>query len=147
MFNGWLNGATLNLDFLIPTISEAGLLPEGADISSLSFAFGGMLTPGLVGADPTDLNTFGDSIPGGGSILNSLGISLSITDPLALDLPFVAHGVGLAGALAGLEQVIAELLSGNLDFDGPPPEVVPDPGAATDFDFGALLADLFGGAQ
>lgn len=145
MFNGWLNGATLNLDFLIPTISEAGLLPEGADITSLSFAFGGMTTPGLVGADPSDLETFGDVIPGGGSILNSLGITLSITDPLELELPFLAHGVGLTGALIGLEQVFAELFSGNLDFDGPPPEVVPDPGAATDFDFAGLWSGLFGG--
>lgn len=146
MFNGWLNGATLNLDALIPTVADAGLLPDGVDITSLSFAFGGLLTPGLVGADPTDINSFGDSIPGGGSILNALGINLSITDPLALDLPFLPHGVGPTGALIGLEQVIAELLSGNLNYDGPP-ATDPDPGAATDFDLGALWADLFGGSS
>lgn len=145
MFNGWLNGATLNLDFLIPVVSEAGLLPEGADITSLSFAFGGLLTPGVVGADPTDFGTFGDAIPGGGSILNSLGLTLSITDPLELELPFLAHGVGLAGALIGLEQVLAEVLSGVLDFVGPPVEEVPDLGAATDFDL-SWVADLFSGA-
>lgn len=146
MFNGWLNGATLNLDALIPLVADAGLLPDSVAIDSLTFAFGGILTPGLVGADPTDTNTFGDSFPGGGSILNSLGLTLGITDPLELNLPFLAHGVGLSGALIGLEQVLATFLSGDLVFDSPPAEV-PDPGAATDFDFGALLADLFGGSQ
>lgn len=142
MFNGWLNGATLNLDALIPVVSEAGLLPEGAEITALSFAFGGLLTPGLVGADPSDINFFGDAIPGGGSIFNSLGLSLSITDPLPLDLPFLAHGVGLAGAMIGLQQVLAEFLSGNLDFDGPE-EVAAGTGVASDV-LAGLLADLFG---
>lgn len=145
MFNGLLNGATLNLDALIPAVADAGLLPEGVSIDSLSFAFGGLLTPGLVGADPTDLTTFGDAIPGGGSILNSLGLTLGITDPLELTLPFLAHGVGPTGAMIGLEQVIAELLNGNLVFDPPDvPDVDPGAGAAGDV-FAGLLADLFGG--
>ncbi|BBX21404.1 hypothetical protein MTER_08150 [Mycolicibacter terrae] len=145
MFNGLLNGATLNLDALIPAIADADLLPlpEGTAITSLSFAFGGLLTPGLVGADPGDLTFFGDAVPGGGSIFNSLGLGLSITDPLPLELPVLAHGVGLGGAMAGLEQAIAEFLSGNLVFD-PPDDVVPDPGLATD-GLAGLLADLFGG--
>ncbi|ORV41317.1 hypothetical protein AWC02_18090 [Mycolicibacter engbaekii] len=149
MFNGWLNGATINLDFLLPTISEAGLLPEGAAISGLSFAFGGLLSPGEVGGNLEAL--LGSEIPppvfGGGSILNGLGITISVTDPLELDLAFgQGQGVGFLGALAGLGQSLALLLTGDLDFDGPPVEVVPDPGVATDFDFGALWADLFGGA-
>ncbi|MGV0749250.1 outer membrane porin GjpA [Mycolicibacter minnesotensis] len=150
MVNGLLNGATLNLDFLIPTVTEAGLLPEGVGISGLSFAFGGLLSPGEVGGtiDALSAAELPPPIFGGGSILNALGITVSVTDPLTLDLTFgPGQGVGLTGALAGLEQVLALLLTGDLDFDGPPPEVEPDPGAATDFDFGALLADLFGGAQ
>ncbi|GFG86351.1 hypothetical protein MALGJ_30270 [Mycolicibacter algericus] len=145
MFNGLLNGATLNLDALIPALTEGDLLPlpEGAEISSLSFAFGGLLTPGLVGADPGDITYFGDAVPGGGSIFNSLGLGLSITDPLPLDLPVLPHGVGLGGAIAGLEQAIAEFLSGNLVFD-PPDDVIPDPALATD-GLAGLLADLFGG--
>lgn len=148
MFNGLLNGATLNLDALIPALTEGDLLPlpEGTEISSLSFAFGGLLTPGLVGADPGDLTYFGDAVPGGGSIFNSLGLGLSITDPLPLDLPVLAHGVGLAGAMAGLQQAIAEFLGGGLVFDSPD-DVVPDAGLATDFDLGAIVADLFGGAS
>ncbi|MCV7383510.1 outer membrane porin GjpA [Mycolicibacter longobardus] len=148
MFNGLLNGATLNLDALLPALADSGMLPlpEGTEITSLSFAFGGMLTPGLVGADPGDTMFFGDAVPGGGSIFNALGLTLGITDPLTLELPFLPHGVGLAGAMAGLQQAIAEFLTGDLDFDGPD-DVVPDPAAAADFDFGGLLGDLFGGAS
>ncbi|OMC03752.1 hypothetical protein A5735_00705 [Mycolicibacter heraklionensis] len=148
MFNGWLNGATLNLDFLIPMVSEAGLLPEGTDISALSFAFGGLLSPGEVGGNLDAL--LGSEVPppifGGGSILNGLGITISVTDPLEIDLPFgPGQGVGYLGALVGLEQVIALVLSGTLDFDGPPVEEVPDLGAATAFDL-SWVADLFSGA-
>ncbi|BBY32891.1 hypothetical protein BST33_13125 [Mycolicibacter minnesotensis] len=149
VINGFLNGATLNLDALIPLLDGAGLLPEGVSIGALSFAFGGLLSPGEVGGNLDALT--GDELPpitfGGGSILNALGITISVTDPLTLDLTFgPGQGVGLSGALIGLEQVLALLFTGDLDFDGPPPEVLPDPGAATDFDFGALWADLFGGA-
>ncbi|SRX91944.1 hypothetical protein MSP7336_00165 [Mycobacterium shimoidei] len=145
MVNGLLNGATLNLDALVPAINDAGLpLPPGVEIGSLSFEFGGLLNPGLVGGDPTDLNTLGDAIPGGGSIFNALGLGLNITEPLELNLTILPHGVGLAGAMVGLEQVIAEWLGGDLIFAPPPDEEMAAGAAAVADSLSGLLGDLFG---
>ncbi|MGH3564294.1 MAG: outer membrane porin GjpA, partial [Mycobacterium sp.] len=48
--NGLLNGATINLDSLIPTLEK--LLPPSPlgplDITSLDFGLGGLLSPGVV---------------------------------------------------------------------------------------------------
>lgn len=142
VLDGLLNGATLNLDSLVPLVNGAGLLPEGTSVAGLSFAFGGLLTPGSVGA-PTSIDGLTDpAVAGGGSILNALGIDLSVTSPLTVTFPWIGEGVGPLGALAGLEQVIAEVLSGNLDFDGSD-QVATGAAAATD-SLGGLLADLFG---
>ena len=121
--DGFLNGDTMNLDALLPLVNGAGLLPEGDTISTLSFAFGGLLTPGLVGGlitSAADAGTVNEVI-GGGSILNALGLTLSATvvpGVPPLDLPFVGQGVGPFGALIGLERIFADLFSGNLDFAG-----------------------------
>lgn len=149
MVNGLLNGATLNLDALAPAINDSGLLPEGNSVTSLSFEFGGLLNPGLVGANPIDINTFGDSIPGGGSIFNALGLTLEASislggPPIVLTLPFLPHGVGLAGAMVGLEQVVAEWLGGDLVFAPPPDEEMVTGAAAATDSLGGLLADMFG---
>lgn len=149
MFNGLLNGATVDLDALLPMVADAGLLPDGVSISGLSYTFGGLLSPGEVGGNLDALS--GTEIPpplyGGGSILNGLGLNVSVTDPLEITLPFgPGHGVSFSGAIAGLEQVIATFLSGSLVFETPDTDVS-DPGVATDFDLGALWADLFGGSQ
>ena len=121
--DGFFNGDVLNLDALAPLVSQLGLLPAGDEITGISFGFGGLLSPGLVGGNPADITFFGDSIPSGGSIFNALGLDLSIANPIVpggppLELPVLAHGVGPFGALIGLEQVFAELFSGNLDFGG-----------------------------
>lgn len=143
MLDGLLNGATLNLDALVPLVNDAGLLPDGTSVAGLSFAFGGLLTPGSVGA-PTSLDGFTlPPVAGGGSILNALGIDLSVTSPLTITFPWIGEGVGPLGALAGLEQVIAEVLSGSLTFDSPDPTAALDAGGLMP-DLGAALGDMFG---
>lgn len=142
VLDGLLNGATLNLDALAPLVNDAGLLPDGTSVAGLSFAFGGLLTPGSVGSPTTIEGLTLPPVAGGGSILNALGIDLSVTSPLTVTFPWIGEGVGPLGALAGLEQVIAEVLSGTLIHDAPDPTAALDPGLLPDF--GAALGDLFG---
>ncbi|MCV7257800.1 outer membrane porin GjpA [Mycobacterium shimoidei] len=142
MLDGLLNGATLNLDDLAPLINDAGVLPEGASVDGLSFAFGGLLTPGSVGAPTSTDGLTLPAVAGGGSILNALGLDLSVTSPLTITFPWIGEGVGPLGALAGLEQVIAEVLSGVLVHDSPDPTAALDPGLVPDFS--QALGDLFG---
>jgi hypothetical protein len=107
MVGGFLNGATLNLDALIPLLSDT--LPEGFGISSLSYTFGGLLSPGQTGSDVEGfVNGITDgSTPGiGGSILNGLGIHLTGSLPLPID----GIGVGPLGAWQSLQEIIAMAL-------------------------------------
>jgi hypothetical protein len=110
MVGGLLNGATLNLDALLPILTEAGLLPANMDVSALSYTFGGLLSPGLTG---TDVEGFVKEIsdgssPGiGGSIINGLGLTTGLMGfPLVID----GQGVGLLGAWQSLEEIIANAL-------------------------------------
>lgn len=110
MVGGLLNGATLNLDGLIPTLTEAGLLPEDLDVTALSYTFGGLLSPGLTG---TDVEGFVKEIsdgssPGiGGSIINGLGLTTGLMGfPLVVD----GQGVGLLGAWQSVQEIIANAL-------------------------------------
>ncbi|MBS9534144.1 outer membrane porin GjpA [Mycobacterium sp. M1] len=109
MLGGFLNGATLDLDALVPLIKDAGLpFPEGMSIEHLSLGFGGLLS---LGAGHGDAEI-------GGSIFNSLGLNINGVPVLGtLDLP--ANGLGPFAALAGLGQVLAEVLNGTV----PTPEV------------------------
>ena len=72
----------------------SGLLPEDLPVTSLSFAFGGLLTPGTTGLT-------GQGI--GGSVLNSLGIGV-------LGLPIEGQAVGPLGALTNLSQMVAKAI-------------------------------------
>lgn len=120
--NGFLNGADLNLDALIPTIQGAGLLPAGTTINSLDLALGGLLTPGMVGAGPYT-GAAGSIATTGGSIFNSLGLNLTLANgitsplpipgPLTLDVP--SAGVGPIGALLGLSETNGVLLGDGWD--------------------------------
>ncbi len=102
--DGFLNGATLNLDALVPLIAGAGVLPEGTTINRLGIAFGGLLSPG------TAANTIpvGEVVSGGGiggSIFNS--IDLSITSD-ALGFPITLDAPGCSGRAArGAGQPVA----------------------------------------
>lgn len=137
MVGGLLNGATLNLDALLPSLTEAGLLPEDLDVTALSYTFGGLLSPGLTG---TDVEGFVQEIsdgssPGiGGSIINGLGLTTGL---MGFPLVVEGQGVGLLGAWQSLEEIIANALG--WDGVGNPLDDVAAGGSAVGTD---LLADL-----
>lgn len=114
MVGAYLNGATLNLDALLPTLTSAGLLPEDLDVTALSYTFGGLLSPGVTGTDVYGfVNLISDgSSPGiGGSIINGLGLTTGLMGfPLEVD----GQGVGAMGAMMSLQEIIA----GALGWDG-----------------------------
>lgn len=105
------NGATLNLDALIPLIS--GVLPKGAEIDGLSYAFGGLLSPGSVQAGPYEFfNGDGTQVgptvdAAGGSMLNSLGLDVDF-DGLKIAIP--GEPIGPIAGLEGFSQAVAQLL-------------------------------------
>jgi hypothetical protein len=114
MVGGYFNGATLNLDFVLPMIDDADVLPEGMSMDHLELAFGGLLTPGEVANAPyTFFDSSGDvvnEVPGvGGSILNSLGLQLTGV-PALNELGFDGHAVGPIAAWQGFSQAVAGLL-------------------------------------
>ncbi|MEB3034155.1 outer membrane porin GjpA [[Mycobacterium] nativiensis] len=102
MVGGFLNGATLDLGPLIPAIEQLNLvpMPQGASIDSLSFTFGGLLSPGATNG----VAMFGSGP--GGSILNSVGMGLSGV-PIFGTLDAPGHGVGPLSAWENLSQMIA----------------------------------------
>jgi hypothetical protein len=121
----FFNGATLNLDNLIPLIYQADVFPPGLNIANLDIAFGGLLTPG-------------DTASGvGGSIFNSLGIDLTSVPILgSLDVP--SNAVGPLGAWEGWAQTIADLLG--WDGSGSPLSDLTLPTIPTDFLDGGTAA-------
>jgi hypothetical protein len=123
VLGSFFNGATLNLDSLVPLVNDSGFLPAGDSVSALSFAFGGLLSGGSV-ADSWTAST-GTIDAAGGSIFNSLGIDLNVllgTTPITLDL--AANPVGPNGAAEGFDQIVGLLLgdgwSGKNATAGPP---------------------------
>lgn len=159
MFDASLNGATLNLDGLLPAINDAGLLPDGMVMTHLDFAFGGWFSTGghvtagpmhILDADGTEIATAPAS---GGSIFNSIGFDLSGV-PIIGDIHAPSDAIGPLGAWLGLSQVIGSQLGwGSWDgkdpvFNIPAPEgfVIDDGGAgsamADSFDFGDMISDL-----
>lgn len=96
----FFNGATLNLDSLIPAIEQAGVFPGGMNLENLDIAFGGLLTTGSVGPD-------GDAV--GGSIFNSIGIDLTGVPSLG-SIDLTGQAVGPLGAWEGWAQTIGSLL-------------------------------------
>ncbi len=134
MVGGFLNGATLNLDSLVPTIN--GLLgsqfPAGMAMTHLDIGFGGLLSTGSIAAGPYDVD--GNEIPAvGGSIFNSIGLDFSgvpIID--LLELP--SKPIGPLGAWEGWAQTIASLIGWGGDgapLAGADLPVVPDDGGAS----------------
>jgi len=107
MVGGLLNGATLNLDALLPSLTEAGLLPADLDVTALSYTFGGLLSPGVTGTDVEGfIKEISDgSSPGiGGSIINGLGLTTGL---MGFPLVVEGQGVGLMGAWQSLQEIIA----------------------------------------
>ncbi|MBS9536049.1 outer membrane porin GjpA [Mycobacterium sp. M1] len=114
MVNGLLNGDTLDLTPLIPTLTS--LLPESLtkslDLSALSLAFGGLLDPGHTLGE---LNPEPGALSGadgvGGSLFNALGLSASVGGfPLTVD----GFGVGPGGAMTMIENIFTSWLDGSL---------------------------------
>lgn len=165
MYGSFFNGATLNLDFLIPVIAESGLLPlpEEVVINHLDIAFGGMFSAGSV-APIYDAGGDGSVLvpAAGGSILNSLGMSIDASG-LGLPIPpleIASHAVGPIGAWLGWTQAIGEVLGMNwwngkgmpappatpplagVDFPTLPDSMFDDGGPAADPGDSAGLSDL-----
>lgn len=164
--NGFLNGATLNLDSLLPAINDAGLLPESMSVTHMDIAFGGLLsTGGHVSAAPLDVvdadgNTVTTVDAIGGSMFNSIGLGLSGI-PILNNLTLESDAIGPLGAWIGLSQVIGAQLGWGTGWTGKSAPEVPltPPGSdlgfptlpefddggssvATDFDFSGVLDSL-----
>lgn len=142
MVGGLLNGATLNLDALLPSLTEAGLLPADLDVTALSYTFGGLLSPGLTGTDVEGfIKEISDgSSPGiGGSIINGLGLTTGL---MGFPLEVEGQGVGLLGAWQSLQEIIAMALG--WDGVGDPLDDVAAGGSAAGADLLADLASSFG---
>jgi hypothetical protein len=93
--DAFFNGATLNLDALVPLLNDVLQVPEGNAVLGASFDFGGLFTPG-----ETDAGNVG------GSIFNSLGLDLQM---MGMGMPYSApgEGVGLIASLVNLVEMFA----------------------------------------
>lgn len=113
--DAFFNGATLNLDALAPTFQPfvIGGSNGGEQLDGLSFAFGGLFSPGQVVAGANGPSYHGT----GGSILNALGLDLSFYPPDdfaggTLSAPPIP--VGPIAATAGLISILGHALGGTL---------------------------------
>ena len=143
VFGASLNGATLDLDSLLPVINEVagGLLPAGLGIDHLDIAFGGWLSAGQVAIDPYQVLGAGGAVVAetpavGGSILNSVGIELTGV-PILGSLNIASNPIGPFAAMQAWEQTIGALLGSGWDGKGAVP--VTPPLAGTDL---PLIPDL-----
>lgn len=150
MYGAFFNGATLDLDFLIPVIADSGLLPlpDGVSITHLDIAFGGLLSAGTVAPTYQVFDAAGDPtafVPAaGGSILNSLGMGIDASG-LGLPIPpldIASHGIGPIGAWMGWSQAIGEVLGMNW-WNGKGAPVPPATPPLAGVDFPTLPSDFF----
>jgi hypothetical protein len=109
----FFNGADLNLDALVPLIAQAGILPASTAITSLDVAFGGLLSVGSVSQGTyTQNGTITPITTPGGSILNSIGLGVSLN---GIALPILSQPVGPLGALESISQTVGVLLGDHWD--------------------------------
>lgn len=147
MVGAYFNGATLNLDFLIPIVEQTGLLPEGTNIYHIDLALGGLFTPGVVASAPNLVPGTGVELAApGGSIFNSIGLDLD-ANVLGASLPAVvpAHAVGPIGAWEGWMQAMGAVLGSGWSGKSNPQDAV---APLTGFQLPQIPDDLFddGGA-
>ncbi|UVO12343.1 outer membrane porin GjpA [Mycobacterium sp. SVM_VP21] len=110
MVGAYFNGATLNLDSLLPAINGAGVFPTGMTMDHLDFAFGGLLSPGGVTVGPYGVDGTDVAVPAvGGSIFNSVGLHFSGV-PVIGNLDAPSQAIGPIGAWEALGQTIGALL-------------------------------------
>jgi hypothetical protein len=113
--NAFFNGATLNLDALAPLFEPfVNSGDTGEDITGLSFAFGGLFSPGSV------VDGVGGVENGvGGSLLNSVGLNLAFSlpdDDAGATVEVPAIGVGPIAPVEGLANTVGEVFNGQLLF-------------------------------
>ncbi|MEB3050505.1 outer membrane porin GjpA [Mycolicibacter sp. MYC123] len=160
VFGASLNGATLDLDPMLPLINQiaGGLLPAGLGISHLEIAFGGLLTAGDVAINPYQVagpdGSLVDATPAvGGSILNSVGIGLTGV-PILGNLDLSSHAIGPIGAMEAWSQTAGALLGSGWDGKGAVPVAPPlsdsslpliDDGGAGSGAASDMFADLLAG--
>jgi len=114
------NGATLNLDFLLPLLAQADILPSGVEIDGLSYAFGGLLSDGSVSQSyalyPYDSTSAIQTVDAtGGSMLNSLGLDIDF-DGIKINIP--GEPVGPLASLQSFSQIVGVLLGSDWDSKG-----------------------------
>ncbi|MEB3033117.1 outer membrane porin GjpA [[Mycobacterium] nativiensis] len=157
MGGAFFNGATLNLDALLPMINEAGFFPAGMNMDHLDFAFGGLLSPGAAAPIYQVLGPGGEvaaEVPAvGGSIFQSVGLEFSGV-PVLGTLDLNSAGIGPIAAMQAWGQTVGALLGSGWDGKGPvvvtPPlagaelPIVDDGGAADATDAFGWLGDLLG---
>ncbi|MGB3331676.1 MAG: outer membrane porin GjpA [Mycobacterium sp.] len=150
MGGAFFNGATLNLDALLPMINSSGYFPAGMNMDHLDFAFGGLLSPGAVAVGPYQvLGPGGEvaaSVPAvGGSIFQSVGIEFSGV-PVLGTLDLNSAGIGPIAAWQAWGQTVGALLGSG--WDGKGPVVVTPPLAGAELplldDGSAAATDAFG---
>jgi hypothetical protein len=117
MVGAYFNGATLNLDSLLPLIADSGFLPEGTTISHLEFALGGLFTTGSVGQHAYELfDSSGNVVHSiqavGGSMFNALGLTLGTSILPGLTIELAGQPVGPIAAWEAWSQTVAGLLDG-----------------------------------
>ncbi|MFL0178684.1 MULTISPECIES: outer membrane porin GjpA [unclassified Mycobacterium] len=160
MWGGFLNGATLDLDSLLPAINDAGFLPIGMSLDHLEFAFGGLLTPGSVSVGPYQVLGTGGAVEAevpavGGSIFNGIGIQM-VGVPLLNQIAMDGQGIGPIAAWQAWGQIVGSLLGSGWSGKGAvvvtPPmvgvelPVLPD-AVFDDGGMGAESTDFFAGIE
>lgn len=114
MSGAFFNGATLNLDSLLPLINSAGVLPAPIEIHHMALELGGLFSTGTVSHDPWQITdsagTVLQSVPvPGGSILGSLDLNL-IGVPVLGTLNLEGHGVGPLASWLSTSELTGVLL-------------------------------------
>ncbi|OBY29775.1 outer membrane porin GjpA [Mycolicibacter kumamotonensis] len=157
MGGAFFNGATLNLDALLPMINEAGFFPAGMNMDHLDFAFGGLLSTGAPAVSYQVLGPGGvvaaETPAVGGSIFQSVGLEFSGV-PVLGTLDLNSAGIGPIAALQAWGQTVGALLGSGWDGKGPvvvtPPlagaelPLIDDGGDAAATDAFGWLGDLLG---
>lgn len=151
---GFLNGATLNLDSLLPMVNDAGFLPDGMSLDHLEFAFGGLLSTGSVTLTTYQAMGAGGEVDAsvpvvGGSLFNSLGLQM-VGVPSLGQILAEGHGIGPIAAFEMWGQVISALLGSG--WDGSGTVVVTQPALGVDLpqipdDFAAEATNVLSGIQ
>jgi hypothetical protein len=101
MVGAVLNGATANLNGLVPVLNKLGLLKD-TTMHTLSLAFGGLFSTGVTGQAQTGI---------GGSIFNALGMNVTtgmMGFPLTIDIQ--GRALGPIAALVSFGQIMAKAL-------------------------------------